>query len=135
MLAARATDRPAGRATSQGASIYDCRREGGVGSRNPANLWKKQYRFCGQKLKCYCLKCCQSLIFGLRQPTGHWFSMPDGRLTLVTIGRMDQRRMLVNAITIQLLSWQKDQNIPKCCGRHIRKPPSQSSSPFERTDD
>ena len=34
----------------------------------------------------------------------HWFSMPDGRLSLVTIGCVDQQQTLVKAITFQLVT-------------------------------
>ena len=44
-----------------------------------------------------------SSVVGHQQPTGHWFLMPVGHLSLVTIGRVDQRQTLVKAITFQLM--------------------------------
>ena len=42
---------------------------------------------------------CLSLVGNQRQPTGLWFSCQMPVMSLVTVGRLDQRRTLVNAIT------------------------------------
>ena len=44
----------------------------------------------------------------------HWFSMPAGRLSLVTVGRRDQRQMCKIAISPQLLS-ARSRNARKRC--------------------
>ena len=36
-------------------------------------------------------------VVGLPQPTGHWFSMPFGCLSFVTVGRNDERGPKTNA--------------------------------------
>ena len=66
-----------------------------------------------QKLKCYSFCIRLSLVVGLQQPTGHWFSMPFGRLSLVTVGQIDQKGPMTNtqecynisAIILQNFSW------------------------------
>ena len=45
-----------------------------------------------------------SLVGNQRQPTGHWFSCQMHVMFMVTVGRLDQRRRLVNAITFELSS-------------------------------
>ena len=45
-----------------------------------------------------------SFVVGVQQPTGHWFSMPVGRLSLVTVSHEDQRQTRKSAITFQLIS-------------------------------
>ena len=42
------------------------------------------------------------LVFSLATNV-HWFSMPDGHLSLVTVGLVDQRPTQVNAMTFQLI--------------------------------
>ena len=49
------------------------------------------------------VRCRSSLVFFSLETNFHWFTMADGRLSLVTVGLLDQRPPLVNAITFQLL--------------------------------
>ena len=55
-----------------------------------------------------------SLVVGLWKPTGHWFSMPVGCLSLVTVGREDQQRTRKSAITFQLLSAPSNSTVNSC---------------------
>ena len=60
-----------------------------------------------------------SLVVGPRRSfslatNNHWFSMPAGRLSLVTVGRRDQRQMCKIAISPQLLS-ARSRNARKRC--------------------
>ena len=45
---------------------------------------------------------CLSLVGNQRQPTGLWFSCQMPVMSLVTVGRLDQRRTLVKANTFEL---------------------------------